>query len=46
VDRTDARELAFSVRLPWIELTLAGRKRIEFRTWITAHRGPLWSNTL
>lgn len=38
----DAPPLALSVRQPWAELILAGRKTIELRTWTTRYRGPLW----
>ncbi len=31
---------ALSVRQPWAELILLGRKTVETRTWRTAHRGP------
>ncbi len=34
--------LALSVRQPWAELILRGRKTIELRTWDTDYRGPLW----
>jgi hypothetical protein len=30
---------ALSVRQPWAELILSGRKTIETRTWRTSHRG-------
>jgi hypothetical protein len=33
---------AISIRQPWAELILEGRKRIEIRTWSDAYRGPLW----
>ena len=32
---------ALSVRQPWAELILQGRKTIELRTWQTGYRGPL-----
>jgi activating signal cointegrator 1 len=35
-------EAGLSVRQPWVELILQGRKTIEVRTWTTTHRGPLW----
>jgi ASCH domain-containing protein len=38
-------ELALSVRQPWAELILQGRKTIELRTWDTDYRGPLWLHT-
>lgn len=33
---------ALSIRQPWTELILQGRKTIEVRTWSTQHRGELW----
>ena len=33
---------ALSIRQPWAELILQGRKTIEVRTWATQHRGELW----
>ena len=33
---------ALSVRQPWAELILAGRKNYELRTWWTAYRGRVW----
>jgi len=32
---------ALSIRQPWAELILMGRKTIEVRTWTTDYRGPL-----
>ena len=37
--------LALSIRQPWAELILSGRKTLELRTWITDYRGPLWLHT-
>ena len=37
--------LALSIRQPWAELILQGRKTIEVRTWATRHRGELWLHT-
>lgn len=34
--------IALSIRQPWAELILQGRKTIEVRTWNTRHRGELW----
>lgn len=34
--------VGLSIRQPWVELILAGRKTIEVRTWTTKHRGELW----
>lgn len=33
---------AISIRQPWAELVVSGRKRMEIRTWIDPYRGPLW----
>jgi len=33
---------ALSVRQPWAELIITGRKPIEIRQWWTEYRGPLW----
>ena len=33
---------AISIRQPWTELILRGRKTIEVRSWQTKHRGELW----
>ena len=33
---------AISIRQPWAELILSGRKTIELRRWSTEYRGPLW----
>lgn len=33
---------ALSVRQPWSELILSGRKTLELRAWDTEYRGPLW----
>jgi ASCH domain-containing protein len=30
-----------SIRQPWAHLILSGIKRVENRSWITSHRGPL-----
>jgi hypothetical protein len=34
--------VGLSIRQPWVELILLGRKTIEVRTWTTNHRGMLW----
>lgn len=44
-DLRPVRAKALSVRQPWAELILSGRKRIEVRTWSDAYRGPLWLHT-
>src|SRR4051812_32132027 len=36
------KQVGLSIRQPWAELILLGRKTIEVRTWATKHRGPLW----
>jgi hypothetical protein len=33
---------ALSIRQPWIELILQGRKRLEIRSWQTNHRGEIF----
>jgi hypothetical protein len=37
--------VALSVKQPWAELIMVGRKSIEVRTWTTDHRGPLYIHT-
>ncbi len=34
--------IALSIRQPWTELILSGRKTIEVRSWPTKYRGELW----
>ena len=34
--------VALSIRQPWAELILQGRKTIEVRTWAARYRGELW----
>lgn len=36
---------ALSVRQPWAELIVSGRKTIELRKWYTSYRGLLWLHT-
>jgi len=33
---------ALSIRQPWAELIISGRKTVEVRSWITEYRGKLW----
>jgi len=33
---------ALSVRQPWAELILSGRKTIEIRSWVVSYRGSIW----
>ena len=37
--------LALSVRQPFVQLILLGKKRFETRSWKTAYRGPLAMHT-
>ena len=37
--------LALSIRQPWAELIMSGRKDVEVRTWSDLYRGPLWIHT-
>lgn len=36
------RRPALSVRQPWAELILSGRKTIEIRSWVASYRGSIW----
>ena len=36
---------ALSIRQPWAELIITGKKTIEVRSWYTEYRGPLWVHT-
>lgn len=33
---------ALSIRQPWAEMILSGKKTIEIRPWVTGHRGEVW----
>jgi len=33
---------AISIRQPWAQLILSGRKTVELRRWSAEYRGPLW----
>lgn len=33
---------ALSIRQPWAELIVSGRKTIELRKWTRDYRGPMW----
>ena len=33
---------ALSIRQPWAELIISGRKPIEIRSWSTRYRGRIW----
>lgn len=35
---TDPARIALSIRQPWVELILLGRKTIEVRSWAIRHR--------
>jgi hypothetical protein len=39
---TDSSSLALSVRQPWAEMIISGRKPIEVRTWQQSYRGRIW----
>jgi hypothetical protein len=39
---TPVDERCLSVKQPWLELILSGKKDIEVRTWTTKFRGPVW----
>jgi hypothetical protein len=34
-----------SIRQPWAELILRGKKDVELRTWADKYRGPVWLHT-
>ncbi len=36
---------ALSIRQPWAELIMQGRKTLEIRTWKTNYRGCIWIHT-
>lgn len=36
---------AISIKQPWAELILSGKKDVEVRSWATHYRGPLWLHT-
>jgi hypothetical protein len=36
---------ALSIRQPWAELIMQGRKTLEIRTWKAGYRGPIWIHT-
>jgi hypothetical protein len=36
---------ALSIRQPWAELIVSGKKTIEIRSWYTEYRGLLWIHT-
>ena len=36
---------ALSIRQPWAELVVSGRKTIELRRWETKYRGRVWLHT-
>jgi hypothetical protein len=41
----DRATVALSIKQPWAELIMLGRKTIEVRTWRTGHRGSLFLHT-
>jgi len=38
-------EFVLSIKQPWAELIISGRKDVEVRSWATNYRGPLWIHT-
>jgi activating signal cointegrator 1 len=38
----NVEDRALSIKMPWLELILSGKKDIEVRTWTTKYRGPVW----
>jgi hypothetical protein len=36
---------AISIRQPWAELIISGKKSIEIRSWSTEYRGHFWVHT-
>ncbi len=39
------RVASISIKQPWAELIISGKKAIEVRTWSTRYRGPMWLHT-
>lgn len=37
--------LALSIKQPWAQFIIEGRKDVEVRSWATPYRGPLWIHT-
>jgi hypothetical protein len=37
--------LVLSVKQPWAQMIIEGRKDVEVRSWSTRYRGPLWIHT-
>ena len=42
IERNVERIPAISIRQPWAELIVSGRKTVELRKWSTEYRGSLW----
>jgi len=38
-------QLALSIKQPWAQLIMEGRKDVEVRSWATPYRGRLWIHT-
>src|SRR5258708_7375485 len=38
-------QLVLSIKQPWAQLIIEGRKDVEVRSWATPYRGPLWIHT-
>jgi hypothetical protein len=37
--------LVLSIKQPWAQFIIEGRKDVEVRSWTTLYRGPLWIHT-
>jgi hypothetical protein len=37
--------LVLSIKQPWAQLIIEGRKDVEVRSWATPYRGPIWIHT-
>ena len=42
LEDTETDDRCLSIKNPWLELILSGKKDIEVRTWTTKYRGPVW----
>lgn len=45
LSQSSGAPVALSVKQPWAELIMEGRKSVEVRTWTTDYRGPLYIHT-
>jgi hypothetical protein len=44
-EKRHSRQLVLSIKQPWAQLIIEGRKDVEVRSWATPYRGPLWIHT-